>query len=296
MSALTPEQIAKLRADGKTVREIAAEVGVSVTTIHRWKDPAFRARHDASARRSRLRHPERIKATRKRYLERIAPRCSRCGRPMARPTASRQPVVCGACYAKAVAERQERIRKLSLRGLGPTAIAERLGLPKQTVANDMGKLRAREELPPPRPHGFDAAADRELIALYENGRKLTEIAGRLGRDKRAITRRLAHLRDQGLVGRRSLPPDRRPPTTPPGFIARADIGRELGFESGAGLRAREYRIAAQDPELVARQRLRLTGDDGQLAVFYGPELAARIRAGGTRRPRRRRRIPPRKAA
>ena len=131
MSALTPEQIAKLRADGKTIREIAAEVGVSVTTIHRWKDPAFRARHDASARRSRLRHPERIKARRKRYLERVAPRCSRCGRPLARPTASREPVVCGACYSEAVAERQKPIWKLSLRGLGPTAIAERSACPNR---------------------------------------------------------------------------------------------------------------------------------------------------------------------
>jgi hypothetical protein len=31
----------------------------------------------------------------------------------------------------------------------------------------MGKLRARAELPPARPNGFDAAANRELIALYE---------------------------------------------------------------------------------------------------------------------------------
>jgi hypothetical protein len=57
------------------------------------------------------------------------------------------------------------------------------------------------------------------------------------------------------------------PAAPPGFTARADIGRQLGgLNSSAGLLAREHRIAAQDPELVARQRLRHTGADGQLAV------------------------------
>jgi hypothetical protein len=50
----------------------------------------------------------------------------------------------------------------------------------------------------------------------------------------------------------------------------------------------ERRIAAEDPDLVARQRVTLTGHDGQLAVFYGPELAARMRTGGPRRPRSRR--------
>ena len=34
---------------------------------------------------------------------------------------------------------------------------------------------------------------------------------------------------------------------------------------------------------MARERVTLTGHDGQLADFYGPELAARVRAGGPRR-------------
>src|ERR671923_2088437 len=142
MPALTPEQIARLRADSKTVRQIATELGVSITTIERWKDPAYRERHNASQRRSRLRNRERVEARRRRWLERTAPRCSRCGRPLTRPTAGRQPVVCGACFSEGVAERQRRITKLSEQGYGPTAIADRLGLPKQTVANDMAKLRA----------------------------------------------------------------------------------------------------------------------------------------------------------
>jgi hypothetical protein len=53
----------------------------------------------------------------------------------------------------------------------------------------------------------------------------------------------------------------------------------------AGMRGREQRIAAEDPELVARERVTLTGHDGQLTVFYGPELTRRMRAGGPRRPR-----------
>jgi hypothetical protein len=50
------------------------------------------------------------------------------------------------------------------------------------------------------------------------------------------------------------------------------------------MRGREQRIAAEDPHLLARERITLTGHDGQLTVFYGPELAARVRAGGPRRP------------
>jgi transposase len=288
MPALTPEQIARLRADSKTVRQIATELGVSITTIERWKDPAYRERHNASQRRSRLRNRERVEARRRRWLERTAPRCSRCGRPLTRPTAGRQPVVCGACFSEGVAERQRRITKLSEQGYGPTAIADRLGLPKQTVANDMAKLRARGKLPPARPTGFDASLDQKLIALYHEGATLREIARTLGREKRTITRQLARLRVQGLVDRRAPSPEPRPPAAPPGFSARAQIARELGFESSAGMRGREQRIAAEDPELVARERLTLTGHDGQLAVFYGPELAARVRAGGRRRRRSRR--------
>jgi hypothetical protein len=54
-------------------------------------------------------------------------------------------------------------------------------------------------------------------------------------------------------------------------------------QPGAAIRAREQRIAADDPDLMARERVTLTGRDGQLALFYGPELAARVRAGGPRR-------------
>jgi hypothetical protein len=54
------------------------------------------------------------------------------------------------------------------------------------------------------------------------------------------------------------------------------------------MRGREQRIAFENPELVARERVTLTGHDGQLAVFYRPELAARVRVGGRRRRRSRR--------
>jgi hypothetical protein len=141
---------------------------------------------------------------------------------------------------------------------------------------------------PGRPHGFGPELERELIALYEDGWPLAEIARSLGRHKRTITRQLARLRARGLVERRAPAPERRPPSAPAGFTARADLARELGFESTAAIRAREQRIAADDADLMARERVTLTGHDGQLAVFYGPELAARVRAGGPRRSHSRR--------
>jgi DNA-binding Lrp family transcriptional regulator len=175
-----------------------------------------------------------------------------------------------------------------MRGLSPAAIAAHLSLPSWIVASDLHRLRGRGELEPGRPNGFDAELDRELIALYQDGWPLPEIARSLGRHKRTITRRLARLRAQGLVLRRAASPEPWPPKAPAGFAARAELARELGFESAAGIRSRERRIAAEEPELVARERVALTGHDGQLAVFYGPELAARLRAGGPRRPRARR--------
>jgi transposase len=75
------------------VREIAAELGVSTTTVYRWADPASAARQNASQRRWKRRNPERAQAGRDRYLERAARRCSGCGRPPATPTAGGDPVL-----------------------------------------------------------------------------------------------------------------------------------------------------------------------------------------------------------
>jgi transposase len=288
MSALTADQIARLRAAGKTVRQIAAELGVSTTTVYRWADPAYLARQNASQRRWKRRNPERVRADRESYLGRVAPRCSRCGGALGSAGGRREPVVCGGCLEEATAKRRRTVRELSLRGRSPAAIAAHLDLPGWIVAGDLHRLRQRGELGPGRPNGFDPELDRELIALYQDGWPLPEIARSLGRHKRTITRRLARLRAQGLVERRAGSPEPRPPKAPTGFAARAALARELGFESVAGIRSRERRIAAEDPDLVARERVALTGHDGQLAVFYGAELAARLRAGGPRRPRARR--------
>ena len=54
------------------------------------------------------------------------------------------------------------------------------------------------------------------------------------------------------------------------------------------MRGRERRIGAEDPDLLARERITLKGHDGQLTVFYGPELTRRVRTGGPGRPRARR--------
>jgi transposase len=169
MSALTGGQIARLRAQGETVREIAAGLGVSTTTVYRWADPAYLARQNASQRRYKRRYPERARAARERYLERSAARCPRCGRPLASATAKGDPVLCGSCLSAATAERRRRINELAERGASPATIAARLGVPRGTVANDLHRLRARGELSPARPNGFGPDLERELIALYEDG-------------------------------------------------------------------------------------------------------------------------------
>jgi transposase len=261
MSALTADQIASLRAAGKTVREIAAELGVSTTTVYRRADPGYLARQNASQRRWKRRNHERGRAGRESYLGRVAPRCSRCGGPLESPSGRPDPVVCGGCLEEATAERRRRVKEISLRGLSPAAIVARLALPSWIVASDLHRLRERGELEPGRPNGFGGPElDRELIALYQDGWQLPEIAIRLGRHKRTITRRLARLPLQGLVERRGASSEPQPPKAPTGFAARTDLARELGFESAAGI--------------CGHERLALTGHDGQLAVFYGPELAA----------------------
>jgi DNA-binding NarL/FixJ family response regulator len=287
VAALSRDQIAKLRAEGKSVRQIAAERGVSTSTVYRWADPRLLERQNASARRWRRRNPERMRSLREAYLERAAPRCSRCGRPLRAATPRPSPVLCGRCRAARTTERRRRVAELFARGAGTAEIAAQLGPPRGTVAKDIYVLRALGELPAARPQGFDSALERQLIALYEDGWPLQEIARSLGRDKRTITRQLARLRADGAVGRRTRAPP-RPPAAPPGFTARAELARELGFESMAGMRGREQRIASEDPELVAREWITLTGHDGQRAVFYGPALAARVRARGPRRPLSRR--------
>jgi transposase len=234
MSALTADQIASRRAAGQSVRQIAAEAGVSTTTVYRWADPAYLARQNASQRRWKRRNPERVRAGRESYLGRVAPRCSRCGGPLGSASSRRDPVVCGGCLEEATAERRRRVKELSMRGLSPAAIVARLALPSWIVAKDLHRLRGRGELEPGRPNGFDPELDRELIALYEDGWPLPEIARSLGRHNRTITRRLARLRAQGLVERRAGSPEPRPPKAPTGFAARAALARELGFESVAG--------------------------------------------------------------
>jgi hypothetical protein len=92
--------------------------------------------------------------------------------------APRERLLCGSPIVPDVSDRTSQIAiRLHNRIAGGPACPARsstyrlgrgtFGLPKPSVANDMGKLRARAELPPARPNGFDAAANRELIALYE---------------------------------------------------------------------------------------------------------------------------------
>jgi len=108
---------------------------------------------------------------------RAPPRGVRCRRPLSSNYASDRaaPVwkpIRSRCKRPNVANRNTTAQSNSRRPARPhksrlIGSVEHFGLPKQTVANDMGKHRAGAEPPPAGPNGFDAAANRELIALYE---------------------------------------------------------------------------------------------------------------------------------
>jgi hypothetical protein len=102
-------------------------------------------------------------------------------------------------------------------------------------------------------------------------------APRISLGPRGLPARRGRLRScaGGVVA--AQPPEPRPPAAPPGFTAPGrDRPGSLGSSLTTGMRGREQRIAFENPELVARERVTLTAHDGQLAVFYAP------RAGGSR--------------
>jgi transposase len=220
VSAVTGDQIASLRAEGNTVGHIAAELGVSTTTVYRWADREYLGRQYASQRRWKRRNRERVRAGRERYLGRVALRCSRCGRPLGSPAAGATRGLWRLSRGGDRGAPTDGEGALDA-GVSPAAIAAQLSLPSRIVASDLHRLRERRELGPGRPNGFDPELDRELIALYQDGWPLPEIARSLGRHKRTITRRLARLRARGLVERRAGSPEPRPPAAPAGFAARA---------------------------------------------------------------------------
>jgi hypothetical protein len=188
-------------------------------------------------------------------------------------------VLCRGCLDERTAERQLRIRELR-GGAKPATIAARLGLPSSTVTTNMHRLRVRGQLPPARPNALRPAGRTEPDRPVRGRPAATRDSSQAGP---------AQEHDHQVAGPSACPRARRAPrpgdrgvaphgTT--GFTARADIARELGLQSMAGMRGRERCIGGEDPDMLARERITLTGHDGQLAVFYGPELAARLRAAG----------------
>jgi hypothetical protein len=163
-------------------------------------------------------------------------------------------VLWGRCPLPGPPERRRLVGELFARGAGTAEIAARLGLPRGTVANDIYVLRARGELRPARPQGFGSALEQQLIALYEDGWPLREIARSLGRHKRTITRQLARLRASGRVDRRAPAREPRPPAPLP-----ASPPAPISLGSSASSRWRGCAAASSESRARTRSSWRARG-------------------------------------
>ena len=157
---MTREQkIAKaveLRAEGRGLREIAEEFGVTTGCIFKWVNPD---RAKAYGRRDSAR-PERRVAKRA-WEKNHRATCSECGGSMGvgsalssgeRNTARTASDVCAECNSRRRAERCVEMMRLRHEGLLTIEIGQRLGVPAATVATEMTRLRALGFDIPPSPY------------------------------------------------------------------------------------------------------------------------------------------------
>ena len=174
------------RARGALMRDIAAELGVSTTTIARWLDPTQAERMRERSRQAKL--------------ARRVP-CQRCGQPLGY---QRTEGICRPCSIGDAHARIDRVAALYGDGLDLPDIARRVGLAETYVsillarlARD-GRIRLRHV---PRDRASSREREHQIIALRDQGLPRREIARRVGLTPGSLGVVIARIR-----ARDSLPP------------------------------------------------------------------------------------------
>jgi DNA-binding MarR family transcriptional regulator len=172
------------RAQHATLTEIAAELGVSTTTVARWVD-ADQARRDREC-------------SRQAKVARRIP-CERCGRPL---SYQRTGGVCRRCTIDDAHARIDRVAALYAGGLHPPGIARQVDLAEGYVAILLSRLAraGRIELRHvPRDRASTRERERQIVLLRREGLSRREIAGRVGLTPGALGVVLARMRARGIL-------------------------------------------------------------------------------------------------
>jgi transposase len=126
----------KLRAEGVPYRQVAEEVGVSMSTVVRWLRPDYAERNREMSRRWKDSHREANRARDRDYMKRDKEPCA-CGKYKFAGTER-----CGHCEQRHQAHRRRLvIERLWADGLSLREIADRLGMTHGHVNVEIARMR-----------------------------------------------------------------------------------------------------------------------------------------------------------
>ena len=172
------------RAKGVLLRDIAAELGVSTTTIARWVDPVQAQRMRERSRQAKL-------------ARRIP--CERCGRSLGY---QRSGGICRRCISDDVHSRIERVAVLYAGGLEAQEIASEVGLAPGYVALLLTRLAQTGRITlryVPRDRASARERERQITSLRRDGVSRGEIAHRVGLTPGSLGVVIARMRAQGAL-------------------------------------------------------------------------------------------------
>jgi transposase len=172
------------RAQGALLRDIAAELDVSTSTVARWVNPA-------QARRMRDR-------SRQAKLARRLP-CERCGRPLGY---QRTGGICRQCASDDAHARIDRVATLCEHGLDAAEIAREVGLAEGYVAILLTRLARAGQITlrhVPRDRASTRERERQIASLRRQGLSRSEIAPRVGLTPGALGVVIARMRAHGAL-------------------------------------------------------------------------------------------------